>query len=142
MTQKRVGASSVLDGNGDMWVLGGSANSSASDSTEVYDFKPSKKDLNVKKTKCDQVCQLQTPDNPACCSLVPDIEAKDAGRWRKGFPLPNILRDTGISNNCAVRINSTHVFMAGGYAREYDAYDAVKDSKVDGKWKSCKMNIL
>ena len=40
------------------------------------------------------------------------------------------------------RINSTHTFMAGGYAREYDAYDAVKDSKVDGKWKDCNMNIL
>ena len=25
------------------------------------------------------------------------------GRWRKGYPLPADLRDTGISSHCAVR---------------------------------------
>ncbi len=40
MKNTRRFASSVLDGNGDMWVLGGTADNNASDSTEVYDYRP------------------------------------------------------------------------------------------------------
>ena len=80
MTQKRYYGASVLDPNGDMWVLGGTANSSNADSTEVYQYKPRPR----------------------------------SGRWRKGYPLPTALRDTGIESQCNVRINSSHVFMAGG----------------------------
>ena len=80
MTQKRYYGASVLDPNGDMWVLGGTANSSNADSTEVYQYKPLPR----------------------------------SGRWRKGYPLPTALRNTGIESQCNVRINSTHVFMAGG----------------------------
>ena len=80
MTQKRYYGTSVLDPNGDMWVLGGTANSSNADSTEVYQYKPRPR----------------------------------SGRWRKGYPLPTALRDTGIESQCNVRINSSHVFMAGG----------------------------
>ena len=80
MTQKRYYGASVLDPNGDMWVLGGTANSSNADSTEVYQYKPLPR----------------------------------SGRWRKGYPLPTALRDTGIESQCNVRINSSHVFMAGG----------------------------
>ena len=108
MTQKRSGATSVLDSNGDMWVLGGAANSSAADSTEIYNYKAPKKENG-------------------------QLEAQGAGRWRTGFPLPVALRDTGISNTCSVKINSTHVFMAGGYAREFDVSDVVNNNKVDGK---------
>ena len=129
MTQKRVGASSVLDGNGDMWVLGGSANSSASDSTEIYEYRPSKKDPNARRTKCNQFCQSQTPDNPACCISVPDLQVEDAGHWRKGFPLPIELRDTGIAQTCTVKINSTHIFMAGGYARDFKFSESLDNTK-------------
>ena len=80
MTQKRYYGTSVIDPNGDMWVLGGTANSSNADSTEVYQYKPRPR----------------------------------SGRWRKGYPLPTALRDTGIESQCNVRINSSHVFMAGG----------------------------
>merc|ERR1711935_145106 len=91
MAQKRHLATSVLDVNGDMWVLGGTANSSAADSTEIYNYKP--------------------PDS-------------GFGRWRKGFPLPAALRDTGLQSHCSVKINRTHIFLAGGYARNFDVSDS------------------
>ena len=40
MTHKRFYPSSTLDKNGNIWVLGGTANSSNADSTEVYEYKP------------------------------------------------------------------------------------------------------
>ncbi len=40
MTQKRYYSSSVLNEDGDMWVLGGIASDIASDTTEVYAYKP------------------------------------------------------------------------------------------------------
>ena len=100
MGNKRPFASSVLDKDGDMWVLGGAANTRfdkyAADSTEIYQYQPAKRGF---------------------------------GGWRKGFPLPQVLRDTGISQTCTVKINSTHIFMAGGYAREYDHIDSLKQSE-------------
>ena len=80
MSKKRYYGASVLDPNGDMWVIGGTANSFNADSTEVYQYKPRPR----------------------------------SGTWRKGHPLPTSLRDTGIESQCTVRINSSHVFMAGG----------------------------
>ena len=102
MANKRHQASSVLDKNGDMWVLGGTANSSAADSTEIYNYK--------------------TPVG--------------SGRWRKGFPLPAALRDTGLQSHCSVKINRTHIFMAGGYARDFEVEDTVKDNNADGKYQA------
>ena len=37
-------------------------------------------------------------------------------RWRRGRPLPEDLRDSGLQSHCAVRLNRTHVFIAGGFA--------------------------
>jgi len=102
MGNKRSYGSSVLDKNGDMWVIGGSANSSAADSTEIYNY--------------------QSAD-------------RGFGNWRKGFPLPQLLRDNGLENTCTVKINSTHIFMVGGYAREYVVSDVVDNTKVEGKWR-------
>ena len=45
MIKKRYLASSTLDKNGNLWVLGGTANSSNADSTEVYEYKPGGKGL-------------------------------------------------------------------------------------------------
>ena len=131
MTQKRNRASSVLDINGDMWIIGGTANSTASDSTEIYNYKPAK-GWGGQRVACDQVCQREQPDNPACCQLIKDIQAKEAGRWRKGFPLPQALRDTGLQDTCAIKINKTHVFLAGGYARNYEVSDVVNNNLVEG----------
>ena len=39
MAKKRYYASSTLDKNGNLWVLGGTANSTTADSTEVYEYK-------------------------------------------------------------------------------------------------------
>ena len=107
LTEKRYQAASVLDVNGDMWVLGGTSNSSAADSTEIYNYKPPRRTLD-------------------------QLEAGEGGTWRKGFPLPEALRDTGLQSQCTVKINSTHIFMAGGYARDYDVSDTVKNN-VNGK---------
>ena len=71
MLEKRYYSSSVLDQNGNLWVLGGTHNSTNSDSTEVYEYKPAPK----------------------------------MGKWRKGYPLPTELRDTGLESQCAVRYN-------------------------------------
>ena len=100
MTHKRHQAASVLDKNGDLWVLGGTSNFSAADSTEIYNYKSADRGF---------------------------------GNWRKGFPLPQALRDTGLQSTCTVKINSTHIFMAGGFAREYDFSDVVDNTKVEGK---------
>ena len=40
MEFKRFYASSVLNDNGDMWVLGGTALNNASDTSEVYAYQP------------------------------------------------------------------------------------------------------
>ena len=99
MGQTRHLSASILDPNGDMWVLGGSSNSSAADSTEIYQYKP---------------------------------QSRGFGRWRKGFPLPPDLRDTGVESHCSVSINSTHKFLGGGYARNYDFRDTVKNDQRNG----------
>ncbi len=69
MNDKRHYAASVLDQNGNLWVIGGHHDSQAAGSTEVYEYK------------------------------APPRE----GRWRRGYPLPSELRDTGLSDHCAVK---------------------------------------
>ena len=99
MASKRKFASSVLDPNGDLWILGGkSGYNNASDSTEIYNYKTA---------------------------------SRGFGLWRKGFPLPLELRDTGLQSQCSVKINSTHIFMAGGFASAYDFADTVKNNQVE-----------
>jgi len=82
MTLKRHYAASVLDENGDMWVLGGFDGPQSAGTTEIFQF--------------------------------------SSRRWRRGRPLPSELRDSGISSQCAVRINKTHVLMAGGYRGDFE----------------------
>ena len=95
---------SVLDQNGDFWILGGSGGyNDASDSTEIYNYQSA---------------------------------VRGFGRWRKGFPLPTELRDTGLESQCSVKINSTHIFMAGGYARGFNYKDTVINSQ-DEEGKLC-----
>ena len=53
--------------------------------------------------------------------------------WRKGFPLPLALRDTGLQSHCAVRLNSTHMFISGGFANNYDVEDTVRNNQSDSE---------
>ena len=103
MAEKRTFATSVLDYNGDMWVLGGALNSSEAELTEIYNYQSAERGF---------------------------------GRWRKGFPLPTVFRDTGLQSHCSVKINRTHIFMAGGYARDFEVEDTVKDNNADGKYQA------
>ena len=41
------------------------------------------------------------------------------GKWKKNLPLPTELQKSGISSHCVVTLNSSNVFMAGGYQRAY-----------------------
>lgn len=98
MIEKRHGAASVIDENGNLWVLGGTYDSKSADSTEIYDYK-----------------------------------SNGRGTWKQSYPLPGVLRDTGLDSHCAVRINSSHVFMAGGYARNYTFCDQLADDNCQEK---------
>ncbi|XP_040580289.1 uncharacterized protein [Lepeophtheirus salmonis] len=40
-------------------------------------------------------------------------------QWRRASPLPSELRNSGISYHCSVRLNRTHILIAGGYAAPY-----------------------
>ena len=53
------------------------------------------------------------------------IFLKPLGRWKKGKPLPADLRDSGIESHCAFALNSSHVFLAGGYAKPYNFVDHI-----------------
>ena len=46
---------------------------------------------------------------------VYDYQPNSLGNWHKGFPLPDDLLKGGISSQCVVQVNSTSVFMAGGF---------------------------
>ena len=95
MNKKRHLAASVLDSRGKFWMLGGTDGSSATDSTEIYEYEEKK--------------------------------------WRKGYPLPFELRDTGLQSHCAVTLNSTHVFIGGGFATKYNVKDTVKNNQSDSE---------
>lgn len=62
---------------------------------------------------------------PAEYTEVYEYRPQGTGRWRKSFPMPAVLRDTGLDSHCAVRLNSTHIFMAGGFANAYRVCDAL-----------------
>ena len=57
------------------------------------------------------------------------------GRWRRGSPLPSALRDSGLESHCAINLNKTHVFIAGGFAKAYyfqdNAADKIQRNKLD-----------
>ena len=78
--------------------------------------------------------------------LTSEVYVHKTGSWRKGRNLPSDLRDSGLDSFCAVKLNKTHIFIAGGYARAYkvegvkqspnepadDTIDYNDDSKTDG----------
>ena len=41
------------------------------------------------------------------------------GKWNSELPLPTELQKSGVHSHCVVTLNSTHVFMAGGYKNGY-----------------------
>ena len=65
MNSRRIGATSSLTPEGDIWILGGTTQSENNLKTEVYDFE------------------------------------RDV--WRTGIELPEVFRDTGITDHCTVR---------------------------------------
>ena len=58
---------------------------------------------------------------------VYEYQPNSLGKWRNDLPLPIELQKSGIDNQCIVTVNSTHVFMAGGF----QVYR--KDSETGGK---------
>ena len=50
------------------------------------------------------------------------------GKWKKNLPLPTELQKSGISSQCVVTLNSTSVFMAGGYQ---GAYRIITNETID-----------
>ena len=90
LEQKRSWASSVLDKDGNMWVIGGKNGKSSVIQTAKYHY-----------------------------------------RWQNGKPLPQELTLSGIEGHCTVRINDTHIFMAGGFARPYIFTDPFQDDYQD-----------
>ena len=50
------------------------------------------------------------------------------GKWNKNFPLPIELEKSGINSQCVVTLNSSSVFMAGGYQ---DAYRIITNETID-----------
>ena len=51
-------------------------------------------------------------------------------KWRYGKPLPPYHRDSGITNHCVARINSTHLVLTGGYAETYTLGDPENNRAV------------
>ena len=60
--------------------------------------------------------------------------SEEYGTWEKGVPLPSSLGYSRLERQCTVRINSTHVFMAGGYARSYDITNFEGNNEIDGEF--------
>ena len=50
------------------------------------------------------------------------------GKWNKNLPLPTELQKSGIDSQCAVTLNSSSVFMAGGYQ---SAYRLITNETID-----------
>ena len=59
---------------------------------------------------------------------VYEYEPNGQGKWKNDLLLPIELQKSGISSHCTININSTHVFMAGGYQ---DAYRIITNETVD-----------
>ena len=86
MIENRHLSASTLDINGDLWVIGG----------------------------IDDNIQNQT-DNSVTTEVY-EYRPEGNGLWRSGYELPGLLRDFGIQSQCVLQINSSHVFMAGGFS--------------------------
>ena len=97
MNEKRYLATAVLNEDGHMWVFGGTSNSKAAQSTEVFHYNP----------------------------------RNGQGRWQRANPLPADLRDSGLESHCSVRLNASHVFVAGGFARTYRPSDPTRNHDRD-----------
>ena len=64
------------------------------------------------------------------CQLITGKASKNISH-KKGFLCLTIkfdYRDTSIESHCTVRLNSTHVFMAGGYVDAYRPCDPLKNT--------------
>ena len=64
------------------------------------------------------------------CQLITGKASKNISH-EKGFLCLIIkfdYRDTSIESHCTVRLNSTHVFMAGGYVDAYRPCDPLKNT--------------
>ena len=101
MTEPRQNSASTLDENGNMWVIGGLASND--------------------KNQTDNSISTE----------VYEYRIEGTGVWKKGYELPSILRDTGIQSHCVVKINTTHVFMAGGFADVFKNCDTLADQVED-----------
>ena len=97
MSEKRYLTASAVDENGNFWILGGTAPDSRNES------------LNSVTTE------------------VYEYRPDGQGQWTFGYELPSVLRDVGTQSQCVVRINSTHFFMAGGFADVYKNCDTLED---------------
>ena len=67
-----------------------------------------------------------------------EIYEYEKKQWRKGYPLPSALRDTGLQSHCAVKLNSTHMFVGGGFAASYNVKDTVKKDQSDSEYQMTK----
>ena len=48
-----------------------------------------------------------------------DYKPNGLGEWKKNLQLPTELQKSGISSHCVVTLNSSNIFMAGGYQSAY-----------------------
>ena len=91
MIKMRIFSSSVRQKEGHMWVLGGVVGENEPTDTEAYSY------LKYKTRG----------------------KTRNKSEWKKDKPIPGDLNLSGIVGHCSVQINSTHVFLTGGYAPEY-----------------------
>ena len=57
-----------------------------------------------------------------------DYKPNGLGEWKKNLQLPTELQLSGISSHCVVTLNSSNVFMAGGYQ---SAYRIITNETID-----------
>ena len=67
--------------------------------------------------------------NQSKTTEVYDYQRNGLGNWHEKLSLPAELEKGGVSSQCVVTINSTNVFMAGGYVGHYRIID--KDTDID-----------
>ena len=122
MREPRYLSTSVLNGDGQMWVLGGYNDNNPKKATEYFRYTISWKP-NIDGSKKNHFNFRYKP--------------KGKGRWRKGKPLPADLRDSGIESHCSFALNKTHVFLAGGnyfFSKYNDIFFILKPKvEVSGK---------
>ena len=62
------------------------------------------------------------------CQLITGKASKICHKKYLSFMIKFYYRDTGIESQCTVRLNSTHVLMAGGYVDAYRPCDPLKNT--------------